>query len=460
MFRTIPQAFWARVNETPDAPAYLQYLDGAWRLLAWREIGQRVARRAEVFALSELQEGDRVGIFLPNCVDWIVSDIAALSQGLVTVPVYIRDSSTNICHVMRDSGAKSIVTDTAQRWKSLGTERHNLPDLKFVLSLNGDQDTEDAIVPCSEPSDITTEQLPNVSKDPSSLATLIYTSGTTGPPKGVMLSHRSMLWNASAVNEVNALNADDLLLSVLPLAHAFEHTLGYLNPMLANTPVAYGRSIEYFAEDMQTLRPTVMLAVPRLFDRVRARIEEKTSRSTISRKLLNWTVDVGWERSVEQGGKTASQSAIRRLFWHFVGHRLASRVRDAFGGRMRMLICGGAPLSADTSRFMAAMELPLLQGYGLTEAGPAVTGCKIEERRIDSVGSALLGCELKIGQHRELLVRSPGVMLGYWNNSAATREVLDEDGWLHTGDVAEIVDGRVYISGRLKDILVLSTGPK
>ncbi len=458
MARTIPQAFWERVSATPDAPAYLQYQDGAWQSLSWREVGKRVARRAAIFARSELTAGDRVGLFLPNSVDWVVSDIAALSQGLTTVPVYTRDSATNICHVMRDSGAKCLVTDTAERWKSLGKERQNLPELAFVLSLNGDQDTDERIVACEEPSDETDVPLSDGSNDPDGLATVIYTSGTTGPPKGVMLSHRAFLWNASAVNEVNALTTDDLLLSILPLAHAFEHTLGYLNPMLANAPVAYGRSVEHLAEDMLTLRPTVMLAVPRLFDRVRARIEEKANSSAISRTLLKWSVNVGWERSVEQGGNADKQSAIRRLFWYFIGRRLASRVQDAFGGRMRMMICGGAPLSADTSRFMAAMELPLLQGYGLTEAGPAATGSKIEERRTKSVGFALPGCELKIGERGELLLRSPGVMMGYWNNAAATADVLDKDGWLHTGDVAEIIDGRVYIKGRLKDILVLSTG--
>ena len=458
MFRTIPQAFWARVNETPDTVAYMQYQDGAWQSLCWSEIGRRVACRAQFLSRSGLKAGDRVGIFLPNSVDWIVSDIAALSQGLVTVPVYTRDSSANICHVLRDSGAKVVVTDTSERWKSLGPKRRKLPDLEVVLSLDGDLDPDDAIVPCVEETGSHTEIYPDISQNPESLATLIYTSGTTGPPKGVMLSHRAMLWNASAVNEVNAINSDDLLLSILPLAHAFEHTLGYLNPMLANAPVAFCLSVDRLAEDMQTLRPTVMLAVPRLFDRVRAKIEERANRSALSRVLMAWTQKVGWERCIEQAHKAETQSWLKQTYWQFVGSRLAARVRSAFGGRVHMLICGGAPLSAETSRFMAAMELPVLQGYGLTEAGPAVTGCKIDERRIDSVGFALPGCELKTGAKGELLVRSPGVMLGYWKNATATREILDEDGWLHTGDVAEIIDGRVYIKGRLKDILVLSTG--
>jgi long-chain acyl-CoA synthetase len=458
LFSSIPEAFRARARETPESPAYLQHRDGAWQTLSWSDVRQRVARLQRAFAQSVLRPGDRVGIFMPNCVDWVVADLAALSQGLVTVPVYTRDSAANICHVMRDSGARFCVTDTAERWMSLGEERNKLPHLETVWTLEGSDSAEPRLVQCPEPSGDVEDDLPIAAKGPDSLATLIYTSGTTGPPKGVMLSHRALLWNASAVSEVNALKPDDLLFSVLPLAHAFERTLGYLNAMLGNAPMAFARSVEHLSEDMQTLRPSIMLAVPRLFDRARARVVDTAEKSAVSARLLKWTEDIGWQRRLVAEGKKARLSPIQRLFWMVAGQRIASRVRDAFGGRIRMMICGGAALSGETSRFMAAMGLPLLQGYGLTEAGPAVTGCKIKDRRSDSVGFALPGCELKIGEKRELLLRSPGVMLGYWNKPEATREVLDSDGWLHTGDVAEIVDGRVYIVGRIKDILVLSTG--
>ena len=458
MFSSIPEAFRARARETPESPAYLQHREGAWHTLNWRDLRQRVARRQKAFAQSGLKPGDRVGIFMPNCVDWVVTDLAALSEGLVTVPVYTRDSAANICHVMRDSGARVCVTDTPERWTALGEERDNLPDLETVWALECAESPEARLVQCPEPSGDVEDDLPIVAEEPDSLATLIYTSGTTGPPKGVMLSHRALLWNASAVSEVNALTPDDLLLSILPLAHAFERTLGYLNAMLGNAPMAFARSVEHLSEDMRTLRPSIMLAVPRLFDRSRARIVETAEKSVISARLLKWTEEIGWQRRLIAEGKPVHLSPIQKLFWGLIGQRIAARVREAFGGRIRMMICGGAALSEETSQFMAAMDLPLLQGYGLTEAGPAVTGCKIKDRRSDSVGFALPGCELKIGEKSELLLRSPGVMLGYWNKPDATRDVLDDDGWLHTGDAAEIVDGRVYIVGRIKDILVLSTG--
>lgn len=228
--------------------------------------------------------------------------------------------------------------------------------------------------------------------------------------------------------------------------------------MLSDAPVGFARSAETLSDDMQTLRPTIMLAVPRLFERARAKVMAEAGKSVISRRLLAWTEAVGWQRRQAAEGKASAPSWMPQLFWRLAGRQVAARVRAGFGGRIAMLICGGAPLSAETSRFLAAMELPLLQGYGLTEAGPAVTGTTVETRDSDSVGYVLPGGELAIGDHSELLVRSPGLMLGYWNNPQATREVLDPDGWLHTGDVADIIDGRVFIRGRIKDILVLSTG--
>ncbi|MCA0869979.1 long-chain fatty acid--CoA ligase [Seohaeicola saemankumensis] len=455
---TIPEAFGNRVGLTPDSPAYLQFEEGAWRALTWRLVAERVDRRRFAFAHAGLRPGDRVAIFLPNCIDWIVTDLAAMSEGLVTVPVYTRDSAANICHVLRDSRTALCVTDRAERWNGLGPDADDLPDLKTIWSLTGGDSADLRLAPYPEPPDKELAVRRDRFGSPDDLATLIYTSGTTGPPKGVMLAHKSLLWNAAAVARVNPVTSDDRFLSILPLAHAFERTLGYVCPMLGNAQVAFARSVEDLAEDMQELSPTVMLAVPRLFERARAKALAKAGRSVVARKLLEWTEFAGWHRQQAAEGRRVARPVWERVFWLLLGQRVATRVRGAFGGRIRMMVCGGAPLSADTSRFMAAMEMPLLQGYGLTEAGPAVTGSTIDERRSDSVGFALPGSELAIGDRQELFVRSPGVMMGYWGKPAATREVLDDEGWLRTGDAAEVIEGRVYIRGRIKDILVLSTG--
>ncbi len=456
--QTIPEAFEARVNDTPDSPAYIQFVNGAWQTLTWRMVNERVVKRRAAFAQADLRAGDRIGIFLPNCVDWIVTDLAAMSEGLVAVPVYTRDSVANICHVLRDSGAVLCVTDSIDRWEDLGSERKSLTVLKQVWLVSGEGPNKGRAMVCPDIEIGSYKEDRGEFGSPDDLATLIYTSGTTGPPKGVMLTYKALLWNAATVGEINPISEKDLFLSVLPLAHAFERTLGYICPMLANSPVAFARSIQDLAEDMRALHPTVMLAVPRLFERVHDKVISEAEGSVIASRLLAWTEAIGWRRRQVVEKKLPPPSIVANLYWTLIGRRVSRRVHEAFGGHIRMLVCGGAPLSADTSRFFAAMEIPLLQGYGLTEAGPAVTGSTIDDRRCDSVGFTLPGSELKIGDRQELLIHSPSAMIGYWNNPDATNDAFDQDHWLRTGDAAEIIDERVYIRGRIKDILVLSTG--
>ena len=454
---TIPMAFLERIRMTPDAVACRDFAGSGWTDISWSAMGQRMARRRVALTQAGLQPSDRVAIFLPNGIEWVVTDLAAMAQGLVTVPVYIRDSAANICHVLRDSGAVLCVTDSVDRWASLGEETEALPDLLQIWVLDhAAPDGDTRLLPCidAEPSEV----LAPVVAHGDGLATIIYTSGTTGPPKGVMLSHRALLWNARAVGKINPILSDDLFLSILPLAHAFERTLGWLCPMLNGSTVSFARSIKTLAEDLASQRPTILLAVPRLFEKACDVAVTQAGATALGRWLLRCTEQVGWTRHCARLGAEPASGLLDQLFWALAGRGIAARFRAGFGGRLRMALSGGAPLPESTYKFIAAMEVPLIEGYGLTEAGPAVTGSTHADRRLGSVGRALPGAELKIGRQQELLVRSPGLMMGYWHNPRATDNTVDADGWLHTGDVAEIIEGRVYIRGRLKDILVLSTG--
>ncbi len=456
---TIPDMFQRRVAATPDAIAYREFFDGQWQDISWCHVAEKVATRRMALTRAGLQRGERVGIFLPNGVDWVVTDLAAMSEGLVTVPVYTRDSASNICHVIRDSGAALCITDTAARWLSLGHDSENLPDLRQVWLLDEEPDGNDArVVACPVPNMAQQDPAPAVACYGEDLATLIYTSGTTGPSKGVMLSHGALLSNARSVAQVNPVRGNDVFLSLLPLAHSFERTMGWLCPMLGGATVAYARSVETLTEDMQTVRPTVMLAVPRLFEKVRNTAVSRSESSRFNRWLLRATESAGWARRQAAEGAAPSPTLSKRLFWVLIGRLVAQRLRRVFGGRIRIVVSSGAPLSADTARFLDAMEFPLVEGYGLTEAGPAVTGSSLQNRRSGSVGQALPGVELAIGERQELLVRSPGVMKGYWHNTQTSQETLDDEGWLYTGDAAEIIDGWVFIRGRIKDVIVLSTG--
>ncbi len=276
-----------------------------------------------------------------------------------------------------------------------------------------------------------------------------------GRPKGVMLSHANLLANAQAVLDAVPGYREDVYLSFLPLSHAFERTVGYYVPMMAGSTVAYARSVQHLAEDLAAVRPTVLVSVPRIYERAYARIAADLATRRLARALFDATVTIGWDRFE---GRHRGPAAT--LAWPFLRRLVAKRILDHFGGRVRIAVSGGAPLAPSLARVFIGLGLPLLQGYGLTEAAPVVTGNRLDDNLPDSVGLPLPGVELRLGAGDELLVRGPNVMLGYWQRPDATRAAIDAEGWLHTGDRARIEGGRVYIVGRLKEILVLSTAEK
>lgn len=418
------------------------------------------------FISAGLRSGDRVGLFLRNGIDWVTCDLAAMSQACVSVPLYTRESPENVCHAIDDSGVKLVVVDTPSRWTELARYGRDLPALQKIWIRAGQRREIDDLSERDPrvtqfPLDVHAPAkqhkfAPELGKD--SVATIVYTSGTTGPPKGVVLTHGALLWNARAVATFNPVRSDDVFFSILPLAHAFERTIGWIVPMNGGATVIYARSISTLINDLANLCPTVMLAVPRLFEKIRSTALLRSRRTQTGRMLMEATERIGWQRQMFFQGTGRKPTYLEALYWALIGKRVARKIRMVFGGRIRMILCGGAPLSQATARFMAAMEVPLIEGYGLTEAGPAVTGSALHDRRIGGVGRPLPGAEIKIESNGELLVRSPGVMKGYWNNDDATENSIDRRGWLHTGDLAEIRDDWVFITGRIKDILVLSTG--
>jgi long-chain acyl-CoA synthetase len=295
--------------------------------------------------------------------------------------------------------------------------------------------------------------------DPDELATIVYTSGTTGRPKGVMLSHRNILSNAHGGLKLIDVYQQDEFLSFLPLSHMLERTGSYYLPMMAGASVSYARSVAQLGEDLQTIRPTLMIAVPRVFERVYQRINDQLrSRPAPVRWLFQLAVKAGWIAFEHGQGRRGWHPLL--LLWPFLRGKIAKPVMDKLGGRMRGAVSGGAPLPFEVARVFIGLGLPLLQGYGLTETSPIIAVNPIEDNRPDSVGVPLRGLQARIGADDELQVKSPCNMLGYWNNHAATTKVLDADGWFSTGDQARIEGHHLYITGRLKDILVLSNGEK
>ena len=464
--RTLDGLFFQRVKRSPERPAYrFCDRDSGWLELSWGEAGQAVARWRAALVGESLNPGDRVAMVLRNCPEWVMFDIAAQSLGLVTVPLYTEDRADNAAYILQDAAVKLLLIQDAGRWSRLAGAAGNATVLQRVVLLNGSaeaerQAAEDPRVRVAHdwlPS--TAPEPPARDGDPHALATIIYTSGTTGRPKGVMLSHHNLLSNALGGISLIRVYQEDLFLSFLPLSHALERTAGCYLPMMTGSCVAFARSVNQFAEDLLTIRPTLMIAVPRVFERVHARITEQLSkRPALARWLFQLTETAGWHRVLRAQGRAGWRPLL--LLWPVLRRQVAGQVLNKLGGRLRATVSGGAPLPGRVARTFIGLGLPLLQGYGLTETSPVIAVNPLEDNIPESVGVLLPGSQVRIGADDELQVKGPNVMLGYWNNAADTARVLTPDGWLHTGDQARITDGHVYITGRIKDILVLSNGEK
>ncbi len=477
--RTLDGLFHHRVRRSPERVAY-RWFDRdttAWRALTWRETAAQVERWHAAMAAEDLRPGDRVAILLRNCPEWVIIDQAALSLGLVTVPLYTDDRADNAAYILQDAAVKLLCIQDVNRWRRIAAAVGDDPwPLRVVIVDGRDAARERAAQDPravaaadwlaqadqalgsradGEPATLRAQR----EGDPHALATIVYTSGTTGRPKGVMLSHHNILSNAHAALAVVDVYQQDVFLSFLPLSHTLERTASYFLPMLTGSEVAYARSINQLADDLRVIRPTAIIAVPRVFERVYRRINDQLEgRSALARQLFRLAVDVGWTRFEVGQGRTGWHPKL--LLWPLLQRKVAAPVLERLGGRMRAAVSGGAPLPFEVARVFIGLGVPLVQGYGLTETSPVVSVNPLQDNRPKSVGVLLRGIRVRIGPDEELQVKGSCNMLGYWNNDAATARVIDADGWLHTGDQARFEDGYLYITGRIKDILVLSNGEK
>ena len=463
---TLPGLLKSRIERTPDYPAYQQYdsQQKRWVTYSWKQIGELVARWQRGLQGESLAAGDRVALLLANSIEWICCEQAALALGLVVVPLYTWDSPENLAYLLKDSGSRLLLTGTAEQWLKLLPQVASFPKLDKVLCLEDDGLAKILDIPTvstgrwlpAEGGEIVVQ-----AEDPDSLATIVYTSGTTGPPKGVMLSHKNILWNAEAILKVIPCYPADILLSFLPLSHTFERTAGYYTPMMAGSSVAYSRSMEKLAEDLQTIRPTIIISVPRIFEKIYIKVwTQVQEKCALARWMFQLTLDIGRLRfEAGQGGSPSLPFRVQ-LLWPLLYRMVASTILDRLGGRVRLAVSGGAPLQEAVSRFFLSLGLPLIQGYGLTEAAPVISTNTPEHNIPASVGPPLPDVQCRVGGESELLVKSPGLMTGYWNLPDESKKAFDSEGWLHTGDVAAMEESDIYIRGRLKEIIVTSTGEK
>ncbi len=460
---TLCALFQQRVRYSADVEAY-HYFDERtqqWQSITWKLMAHCVQQWQNALQREGLQAGDRVAIMLANSPRWVMFDQAALALGLIVVPLYIADNPENIAYILQHSGAKLLLLNGTEQWQRLQGMRPQLNGLVRVLSVKPLQDPRSSNIMHLE-AWLSGQQvkLRKHRVQAHDVASIVYTSGTTGHPKGVVLTHDNMLYNAWAGMEHIRVYCDDLFLSFLPLSHTLERTIGYYLPMMAGAQVAYARSITTLSDDLKRMQPTIIITVPRIFERVYEKMQQRLSQKPEPvQRLFKQAVEIGWQDFLHRQGQAAWQP---KLLLAPLFHLLFGRpLRQALGGRLRFAISGGAALNPQLSRTFLALGIAVQQGYGLTENSPVISVNKIQGNKPASVGTALIGMETRVDEQQQLWVRGRSVMRGYWNNPLATEEVLQDDGWLKTGDVVHCDDDAyIYITGRLKDIIVLSNGEK
>jgi long-chain acyl-CoA synthetase len=465
---TLNQLFFEAVSKYNRPDALQVKTGGTYRPISHSEVADRVRHAARGLSSLGVRRGDRVAILSENRPEWAVADFACLTIGLTDVPIYPTLPADQIAYMLKDSGAVAIFVSNKTQAEKIREIRSQLPALQTVIGFDdipgltnlSIAELEKRGTQGENKESIVTYREDALTVKPDDLATIIYTSGTTGEPKGVMLTHDNIYGNVAASRTAIPFEGRDVALSFLPLSHIFERMGGHYLMFATGTSIAYAESIDAVPVNMQEVRPTLVLSVPRLYEKMFARVlETALTGGFLKKNIFFWARGVAdrWANEKlagkEPGGLLAQQYAIAQKL-------VFSKLKARTGGRLRYFVSGGAPLSPDINKFFFAAGLTILEGYGLTETSPVITVNTPQNFRIGTVGKVVDGVEVKIADDGEILTRGPYVMKGYYNKPDATREAIDPDGWFHTGDIGELRDGFLAITDRKKDIIVTAGGKK
>ncbi|MBX9879406.1 MAG: long-chain fatty acid--CoA ligase [Candidatus Obscuribacterales bacterium] len=480
---TIVHVFWERVKTMAERPAILHKVAGSYRPVIWREHGRVVELVAGALLKLGVNRGDKVSILSSNRPQWTWADMAILTVGGVTIPIYPTLQSPEVEYLVRHSDSVGIFVENQNQLNKLLSLDTLPPQLRFIVLMDGHIKTNDPRVKLMTFDDLVKDgevYLPNNPKAlkeridliaPDDMATIVYTSGTTGVPKGVMLLHRNIYSVCQAASVFVGFHADDVGLSFLPLAHVYERMCGQFVCIYEGFVMAYAESMETVAQNMMEVRPTVMNGVPRFFEKIYNRIQtEVRNMPQAQQYLIRWALALG-KRADRYAQKShlmqavdaneGAQEIIRKIYRGElrVADRLVfSRIRRRFGGRLRFFCSGAAPLSPEVHLFFDTVGLPIVEGWGLTETAAPICGNRPQDNERGTVGRPLPGAEIKIAEDGEILVKGPSVFAGYYKDEEATKKAV-VDGWFMTGDIGEFdSDGRLKITDRKKDIIITAGG--
>ena len=465
-FPNLVTMFFARARHRGDAPFLWAKHDGAWQSISWSDVAQQVAAFAKSLRQLGLEKGDRVMLVSENRPEWCIADLGIMAAGCVTVPTYVTNTERDHQHILDNSEARAVVVSTAKLAKILMPAALRSSQAEFIITMEPQPAMQHGQLSLHQWSsmvkgtdaDVRASEAAMASVTRDDLACIIYTSGTGGAPRGVMQQHGAILHNAdgaaAVLREDFGLDEEEVFLSFLPLSHAYEHSGGQFLPIGVGAQIYYAEGLEKLASNIEETRPTVMVVVPRLFEVLRQRmIKAVEKQGKFPSYLLDKALTIG-ERDYS-GRKRLSDAPMRLL----LSRTIKPKIQGRFGGRMKAMVSGGAPLNPDIGVFFQSLGITLLQGYGQTESGPVIS-CNRPKAgiKMDTVGPPLKNTEVKIAEDGEILVRGPLVMKGYWRNKAETDRVI-KDGWLHTGDIGHIDErGRIAITDRKKDLIVNDKG--
>jgi long-chain acyl-CoA synthetase len=463
---TLNQLFFQAVQTYHKPDALQVKRNGRYEPISHDTLVERVRRTALGLEELGIRTGDRVAILSENRPEWAIADYACLQLGVADVPLYPNLPSDQVAYILRDSGAVAIFVSNADQAAKVAAVRGEIPGLRHVITFADSAAGVDMTLASLETkgASVDTEARRGILRNradsvrPDDLATLIYTSGTTGEPKGVMLTHDNLYSNVIASHAAVPFAGADTCLSFLPLSHVFERMSGHYLMLSTGTSIAYAESVDTVPQNMVEVRPTLVLSVPRLYEKMYARVlENALSGGAVKKHVFFWARAVAerWADVKLAGGTPRGLLALQ----YSVAQKLVfSKLRARTGGRLRYFVSGGAPLAPEINKFFYAAGLVILEGYGLTETSPVITVNTPKNFRIGTVGKPVPGVEVMIATDGEILTRGPNVMKGYFNKPTATAEAIDGEGWFHTGDIGELRDGFLAITDRKKDIIVTAGG--
>jgi long-chain acyl-CoA synthetase len=463
-YGTLPSRFLNAIDSLPNPRAQLTRRSNLWEPISSAELLRRVAGLSMALVELGVKPGDRVGLFSTNRPEWHTADLAISGAGGVTVPVYFNESPDRLTYILKHSGAKVIVVAGAPQLQKLLDVRSRLPELEQIIVVDGGADlpTEclryETLVASAGGAEIAAYRMRASQVLSGQLASIIYTSGTTGEPKGVMLTHTNICSNVTDSCVTFDLRPGvDIALSFLPLAHIYGRTMDYV--LLFNgITIGYVEDVNLLSQALLEVQPDILAAVPRVFEKIYARIMEQGSKTAgVKRKLFHWAMDVA-KRAAPWRCGLRSAGPLLKAQWALADKLVFSKIRAGTGGHLRVVFSGGAPLSKDLAEFFWSIGVPIYQGYGLTETSPVLTS-NYPVNRVGSSGKPIPNVLIRIAADGEILAKGPCIMQGYYKSPDATREVMTDDGWFHTGDIGYLdPDNYLFITDRKKDLLKTAAG--